>query len=219
MLESDIITVKVVFDLVKNLIRWLFFGLFLFLVLNGKMFLWLAIFGLSMVLSLFWGRIYCGYICPMNTVMIPAEKLSVKLGLQAKKVPKILKTNWLPWVVLFLMVAVTAFFKKTMSKDLPMLMALLILSVVVTLRYKQYVFHNHVCPFGVLQKWSGKNAKRSHRVDAASCIGCKICEKTCPTGAVLVEQDTGKAVIDIAYCLQCGNCTEVCPKKAIEPWA
>lgn len=219
MLESDIITIKVGIHLLKNLIRWLFFGLFLFLVLNGKMVIWLAIFGVSMVLSLFWGRIYCGYVCPMNTVMIPAEKLSIKLKLQTKKVPGIFKTSWLPWVVLILMVAITAIFKKLMSKDLPMLMALLILSVVFTLRYKQYVFHNHICPFGVLQKWAGKNAKKSHRVDAASCIGCKICEKTCPTGAVLVEQDSKKAVIKIAYCLQCGNCAEVCPKKAIEPWA
>lgn len=204
--------------MVKNLIRWLFFGLFLFLVLNGKMVLWLAIFGLSLVLSLFWGRIYCGYVCPMNTLMIPTEKISVKLKLQTKKVPGILKTNWLPWVVLFLMIAITAIFKKTMSKDLRVLLGLLVLSVVFTLRYKQYVFHNHICPFGMLQKWFGKNAKRSHRVDVANCIGCKICEKTCPTGAILVEQDNKKAVIDIAYCLQCGNCTEVCPQKTIEPW-
>ena len=184
MLESDIITIKVGSRLLKNLVRWLFFGLFLFLVLNGKMVLWLVIFGVSLILSLFWGRIYCGYVCPMNTVMIPTEKLSVKLKIQTKKVPGILETNWLPWFVLILMVAITAIFKKTLSKDVPMLLALLILSVVFTLRYKQYVFHTHICPFGMLQKLFGKNSKWSHRVDATSCIGCGNCTEVCPKKAI-----------------------------------
>lgn len=43
-------------------IRMLFLALFLFLVLNGKMMLWLALFAISLVGALLFGRVYCGYI-------------------------------------------------------------------------------------------------------------------------------------------------------------
>ncbi len=45
------------------------------------------------------------------------------------------------------------------------------------------------------------------------CIGCKICEKNCPSGAVTVEDNV--ASIDQEKCTHCGLCAEKCPKKAI----
>ena len=65
-------------------IRILFLALFTFLILNGKMMLWLALFAASLLAALIFGRLFCGYVCPMNTLMIPTEGLSKKLGLQTK---------------------------------------------------------------------------------------------------------------------------------------
>jgi polyferredoxin len=62
-----------------NITRILFLGLFLYLILTGNMFLWLALFGASLIAAIFFGRIYCGYVCPMNTVLIPIEWLSKRL--------------------------------------------------------------------------------------------------------------------------------------------
>lgn len=45
------------------------------------------------------------------------------------------------------------------------------------------------------------------------CIGCGICEKVCPQGAIHVENF--HAVIDHEKCTGCGLCEEKCPKKAI----
>lgn len=45
------------------------------------------------------------------------------------------------------------------------------------------------------------------------CIGCKICEKNCPAGAITVENNL--AVIDNEKCIDCGLCVEKCPKKII----
>lgn len=45
------------------------------------------------------------------------------------------------------------------------------------------------------------------------CIGCGICEKNCPQGAVKVENF--HAIINHEKCTGCGVCEEKCPKKAI----
>ena len=45
------------------------------------------------------------------------------------------------------------------------------------------------------------------------CIGCKICEKNCPTGAITVENNL--ASIDYEKCINCGLCMEKCPRKII----
>ena len=45
------------------------------------------------------------------------------------------------------------------------------------------------------------------------CIGCALCVKVCPTGAISV--DDGVAVIDYDKCIDCGACAEKCPRKII----
>jgi uncharacterized Fe-S center protein len=50
-----------------------------------------------------------------------------------------------------------------------------------------------------------------------TCIGCGMCVKNCPAGALSIEN--GKAKIDYNKCIGCGFCISVCPVGAIEiPW-
>ena len=50
------------------------------------------------------------------------------------------------------------------------------------------------------------------KVDAAKCVKCGLCVRTCPVGAI----SKGDAVtVDNAKCSKCNSCIEVCPKKAI----
>ena len=48
---------------------------------------------------------------------------------------------------------------------------------------------------------------------SVGCIGCKLCEKNCPEGAVTVTDNI--AHIDYEKCTGCGTCAEKCPKKII----
>ena len=198
-----------------NAIRILFFALFIFLLLNGKMMLWLALYAVSLLVALLFGRVYCGYVCPMNTLMIPTERLSKKLKLQTDKCPKWLGSGKFAWFALVGSVAIMLLAQKLLHKNIPILLIWLAVSVLITLRYKPAVFHNLICPFGPLQKAFGRFAIFSERVNKEECIGCKLCEKVCPSDAIAVKPENKRADIETSLCLQCTSCQQVCPKNVI----
>ena len=47
-----------------------------------------------------------------------------------------------------------------------------------------------------------------------ACIACKKCEKTCPNGAITVENNL--AVIDYSKCTKCGACADACPTACLK---
>ena len=50
---------------------------------------------------------------------------------------------------------------------------------------------------------------------AAGCIGCHICEKNCPSGAISLSGGD-IAAIDPEKCTGCGLCAQKCPRKIIK---
>lgn len=199
-----------------HIIRISFLALFMFLLVNGKVMLWLALFAASLIVALIFGRVYCGYVCPMNTLMLPTEWLSKKFKLQSSKVPKWLNNGYFTWIALGVSIAVMILSKRLLQINLPILPFWIVISVLVTLRYKPEVFHNLICPFGPLQKIFGRYARHSKKVDKDACTGCKLCEKVCPSDAIVVSPENKKADINPALCFQCTNCQQVCLKNAIQ---
>lgn len=84
--------------------------------------------------------------------------------------------------------------------------------VLSTLRYFRDEYEAHVkekrCPAGVCKHLL------SYEIDAGKCIGCTLCAKVCPVGAITGTLKSPH-VIDKQKCTKCGACVEKCKFKAI----
>ncbi len=63
-----------------------------------------------------------------------------------------------------------------------------------------------------------KNFRGRPVYDPKGCIGCKICERDCPSRAIAitkVAEKTWACTFALDRCVYCGQCADSCPKKTI----
>jgi ech hydrogenase subunit F len=52
-------------------------------------------------------------------------------------------------------------------------------------------------------------------VDINKCIFCGMCDRRCPTDAIVVTKDSKEWKIDRLKCCACNLCVEICPVKCL----
>lgn len=163
-----------------------------------------------LILTVIFGRFFCGYLCPVGVVQEIAYLAPVpKVRPLHKTLFQIIR-GIVFLLFLFMAFALSAsllawfgihdFFFLILSGGSIVFLLLLILSLVF---YRP--FCRLACPYGVLLSLGAiLGLFKLRRTDA--CIECRKCEKVCPTD----EAKRGDAK---AECYLCGRCTEVCPKE------
>ncbi len=195
-------------------VELVFLALFILLFVKGAIERWLVVFAAGAIASLFFGRIYCGWICPMNTLFRPLAWLKGKLSLKSFRTPKFFALAEMRFVFLALIMASMLVMKKS-GRELPMPAFIAGISLLVTAFFEEALWHNVMCPYGSILSLTSRLSKRGMNVSEPECIACGKCQKVCPVYA-LDTLGTKKRRIRKQDCLTCHVCAEVCPTDAIE---
>lgn len=186
-------------------------ALFLLLVIKGRIQLWMLVFVSSTLLALLFSRFYCGWLCPINTVIRPISWAKRKLGIKRQRMPSWIEGDIPRMIVLVLFLATMAFVFKT-GKKLPVLPALFAVGVLLSIFFDEALWHRHLCPYGTILSFFGRFSKKAMRIDPNACTNCLRCTRVCPSNAIV--KDETHSIIK-KECLVCHECERVCKAGAI----
>jgi polyferredoxin len=203
-----------IFDL-RRISQITFLLVFITLIILGKVQLWMGLFFAGAAVALFWGRFYCGWICPTYTVTEGINKIYAIFNIRRRAEPNWVKNPLLKYLILLLFLATMIFVLKT-GRKLPVLPILLVLGTITTLIFVPAFWHKYLCPYGTIMSLTGRYARHCWTIEQEDCIKCGICQKVCPSEAVETDGSKNYMTISKRLCLQCTTCVCACPKHIIK---
>ncbi len=167
-------------------------------------------------LAFVFGRVYCGWLCPMGAVL---DLIIAKIS-REKKMPKILNSNFVRVILIISMPASMLLIAlKIGSLNIhgailgPILigmMGMFAIAMIMGVLFRHRSWCN-ICPVGTVFSVAAKTA-RYDLVRNDNCNACGLCKKVCPLDGK-TWKDNKRAG---AECMLCRDCEVLCPKGAIE---
>jgi cytochrome c oxidase accessory protein FixG len=184
----------------------------------------LALLLLFLLVTLAFGRAWCGWACPQTTLVDLVEWCARKIGV--KVAAGALPANFAQRLLLHLIYLLLAllvganlvwyfvapydFFPQLLSGTLHWVAVLTLGSTAAVtyldLAFLRRLFCKEFCPYGRFQTVlvdAGTLTLRYHPDEAARCIRCGACVRACPTG---IDIRRGYQI----ECINCGRCLDAC---------
>ncbi|MBD3254201.1 MAG: 4Fe-4S binding protein [Candidatus Lokiarchaeota archaeon] len=181
--------------------------------LEGLTFLFLG-------LSVLFGRLFCGYICPLGAMQELISMKEFKIDLLNEN-PKKSKSEYIRMgvfvlfcIIIFVFGFEILFYVNPMNGfqmiwfpfNLILLVPFFILCAIGIASIFEYrPFCRYICPFGALTSLVARISLFKIKHNDA-CLSCELCEKVCPTGCASQLSKKGE-------CYLCARCTEFCKTK------
>ena len=199
-------------------------------IINGSF----IVFVLMFVLSMFLGRVWCGYFCPAGGLQDCAQRINDSPAKQGKR-DKIKYVIWTIWiiavVVTFILgkndVTINPFFMTDHGISVSSIYNYVIYYGIIVLFVMPPLIHgrratcHYICwmaPFMVIGSTVGRwlHLPQLHiEVETDKCIGCGRCNKSCPMGLDVRQMVSEGVYSKCTECIQCGACIDECPKKIL----
>ena len=192
------------------------------------------IFGLVLLLllipilfTLFRGRIFCGWMCPIGAIqeLLKAESINWEFAPATDKLLR--KSKYLLLIVFSLATLWKGInywshfepFKSLFNFSGTTIRIILLVIVLAWSIVLGRPFCRYFCPLGAILALTSRFSLTKIVPDSSKCVHCGICVKShcCPTSAIEmnVQDKNSLPVIDAAECIRCGKCINVCPRKVL----
>lgn len=195
---------------------------------NGSFIVFLFLF----FLSLFLGRLWCGWLCP--GAGLQEACFSVQKKRASSKVNKIKYVIWTIWIATIAWMAILAggykkidFFAQTKdgvsltdAHSLDMFSIVIVSILIITLLVGRRGFCHSACwmaPFMVIgRKISNRFdlPRLSLQAEKEKCLHCLVCTRNCPQSLEVHDMVNG-GNMENSECILCGTCVDSCKRKAI----
>lgn len=187
------------------------------------------IIGIVMIVSIIFGPVLCGFICPFGTIQDITGEVGKKMfkrnynNFISEKLDN--KLKYLRYIVLLTTIILTASSKVMLlekvnpyhaflgifTKSISIIGFLILCIVIVLSLFIHRPWCKYLCPYGALLGIFNKvKVFRVVRKDM-TCVGCKSCIKVCPMNIDIQS----KAEVRDLRCISCLECVsdKICPKE------
>lgn len=182
---------------------------------------------IPIILSLFIGRFFCGWVCPVGAVQELIHPVNIKLPL-----PFLLDRIFSYFRFLLLIVGVIFSwleisniwnvydpFQSFFNFKWPLIATILLSVVLAGSILIERFFCRYLCPLGGILALTSKFSLVKMRPDSDACIACGKCSqpKACPMDMISANNPyTDLPTIEASECLFCHQCADICRYSAIK---
>ncbi|MDR2302095.1 MAG: 4Fe-4S binding protein [Deltaproteobacteria bacterium] len=165
------------------------------------------------VLTVIFGRFFCGFICPLGAFM----DLSLFIRSKIKKRPFNFAPNRFYRLIVpaLLLIAFWVGFPFPFGYFEPYSLFVsghaLLLIIVILAVLKGRAFCDLLCPPGLVLKLLSGPSVFGFKLDQNTCLKCGACQKVCPTSCVNASEKT----LENSRCLLCLECAAICPNGSL----
>lgn len=198
-------------------------------IINGSF----IVFTAMLVLSVFFGRLFCGYICPGGGIQECAFEVNDKAPKQGWR-NNIKYVIWILWIAVVIICYINR--KRSLTVNFfwqteygisvseiyiyAVYYGIVLLIILPALLFGKRIFCHYFCwmaPFMVIGSRIGKILRIPQlHISAKSekCTSCGKCSKVCPM-SLDVKNIVESGKINDDECILCGMCADKCPKKVL----